>query len=150
MNGYDCATLGIYDSKTGATHNILFGGISYVTYDFATNQFVDDSNIPFTSEVTDLVRDRQGVYSQYLFRQGFPAVSGPSVQSYLFGAEAHTFLNPKIATKGEDLVDLRRLGGAAGTTYVLGWVFGGIAAEQPNFGASVASNEVFEIDLTTR
>ncbi len=148
MNGYDCATLAIYDSKSGATHMLLFGGISYVTYDFTANKFVEDSNIPFTSEVTDLVRDSEGVYSQHVFLKGFPTVSGPDVQSYLFGANAHVFLDPKIKTKDYEIVDMKALGKKSGTTTTVGWVFGGIAAEQPNFGNSVASNQVFEINLT--
>lgn len=150
MNSYDGATLGIYDSKSGATHNLLFGGISYITYDWTTHQFVPDSNVPFTSQVTDLVRDRQGRYSQFLLSASFPTVSGPDVASYLFGAEAHVFLKTQTPTKGQDLVDLAALRAKSGTSNVVGWIYGGIAAEQPNFGQTVASNEVFRIVLVER
>ena len=70
--------------------------------------------------------------------------------SYLFGANAHVFLKPGVPTKGDDIVSLQAHRGKPGSTTVVGWVFGGIAAEQPNFGNSVASNQVFEIDLTLR
>ncbi|MFO1039481.1 MAG: hypothetical protein U1E45_21760 [Geminicoccaceae bacterium] len=150
MNSYDSATLGIYDRSSGATHTVLFGGISYVTYDYKTRTFVPDSNVPFTSQVTDLVRDRQGRYRQYLFYNGFPKVSGPDVARYLFGAEARTFLKPGTPTTGPGLVDMQAVQAKPGTSQVVGWVFGGIAAEQPNFGQTVASNEVFRIVLSDR
>ena len=96
------------------------------------------------------MRDRQGRYSQYLLPTSFPTVSGPDVASYLFGAEARVFLKTQTPTKGQVLVDLAALRAKPGTSNVVGWIFGGIAAEQPNFGQTVASNEVFRIVLVER
>lgn len=150
MNSYDGATLGIYDQHTGATHSLLFGSISYITYDRATQQFVPDPNAPFTNQITDVVRDRQGRYKQYLFPTEFPTVSGPDVASYLFGAEARVFLKTQTPVKGPGLIDLAALRAKPGNSQVVGWIFGGIAAEQPNFGQTVASNEVFRVVLVDR
>ncbi|WP_027133852.1 hypothetical protein [Geminicoccus roseus] len=147
MNIYDTARLGIYDTATKATHNVLFGGISYETYDEATGKFVADTNFPFTNQVTNVVRDRHGDYRQYLLPTTFPTVSGPDVDSYLFGAEAKVFLKPGLPTKGSELVDLQAVRKMPGKANVVGWIYGGIAATQPNFGPSTASNELFEIVL---
>jgi hypothetical protein len=150
MNGYDTATLTIWDKATGSSHIILFGGISYVTYDPATKKFVADSNVPFTSQVTAIVRDKQDQYRQYLLETTFPKVSGPDVASYLFGAEAKVFLAPGVPTRGKELIDLDALRHRPGQAQAIGWIYGGIAAAQANFGASVASNEVFRIVLTEK
>lgn len=150
MNSYDGATLAIYDRASGDTHNLLFGGISYITYDWSTHKFVPDADVPFTNQITDVVRGRQGQYRQYLFPTSFPKVSGPDVASYLFGAEARVFLKTDTPTRGHDVVELEVLQAKPGTTQVVGWIFGGIAAEQPNFGQTVASNEVFRIVLVDR
>jgi hypothetical protein len=77
----------------------------------------------------------------------YPKVVDAGGAHLLFGAEASVFLKPDTALIGNGLVDLRaELGDGAGDR-VIGWIFGGIAAEKPNFGESVASNEVFEIVL---
>ena len=106
-----------------------------------------DPNIPFTSQITDLVRDSQGRYQQFLFRRAFPTVSGPDVARYRFRSRSSRFLRTQVATRGNDLVDLAALRSQSGTSDILGWVYGGIAAKQANNGPSVASNEVFRILL---
>jgi hypothetical protein len=147
MNGYDCANIGLYSKSTEATHTILFGGISYIYYSRKQSEFVEDSNIPFINQITSIVRNRNGKYRQYLLDAEFPAVVGPEGQRFRFGAEAAVFMHPGIPTTGNGLVDLEALRRIAvnARSHVLGYIFGGIAAEKPNFGRSVASNEVFEI-----
>ena len=55
-----------------------------------------------------------------------------------------------LVVGGRQLVDLAALRAKPGTSNVVGWIYGGIAAEQPNFGQTVASNEVFRIVLVVR
>src|SRR5439155_19570883 len=145
MNGYDCATIGLYSKTSEATHAVLFGGISYIFYQHG--QFVEDNNFPFINQLTTIVRDRNGRYRQYLLEAEFPLIVGPAGNRYLFGAEAAVFKNLNIPTVGDGLVDLDTLRKTKpnAKSLVLGQIFGGIAAEQPNFGRSVASNEVFDI-----
>jgi hypothetical protein len=150
MNSYDCATFGVYDAAAGASHNLQLGGISYITYNWGTGRFFADPQVPFTNQITDVIRDADGDYSQVLLQQAYPVVSGPDVARYRFGAEARVFLKDGIPVNKAGLVDLAALEARPGTSNVIGWVFGGIAAEKPNFGNSVASNEVFRITLTER
>ena len=147
MNGYNAANLAIYDEKSGESHALFFGGISYVTYNEKTGKFVEDASIPFTNDVTAIVRKPNGKYKQYLLTK-FPRVTGPDVDKYRFGAEAAVFLDPGVPVTGNGMVDLKKLKNQKGKGRTrIGWVFGGIAAEKPNDGATVASNEVFEIVL---
>jgi hypothetical protein len=148
MNGYNAANLAIFDAKSGDSHSLFFGGISYVTYKHG--EFVEDANIPFINDATAIVRKPNGKYRQYLVGS-FPFVSGPDVPKYRFGAEAAVFLAPGVPTTGNAMVDLRALKQKVGKgKTVIGWIYGGIAAEKSNFGQSVASNEVFEIVLDLR
>lgn len=146
MNNYNTANVVLYDTRSEANHILLFGGISYETYK-PNKGFVPDSNIPFTNQATAVVRKSNGKYEQFLLQSAeYPRVKDAGGAHLLFGAEAPLILDPATPTIGNGLVDLRaalKKGGGR-----IGWIFGGIAAEQPNFGATAASNEVFEVILT--
>ena len=150
MNIYDCAVLGIYDSASRTSHGVLFGGITYLSYDWTRRRFVADDEFPFTNQVTGIARDAAGHYRQYLLPTTFPKVSGPDVANYLFGAEARVLLKSDVPTQGDGMVDLQALRQRAGKSTVVGWIFGGIAAAKPNFGTSTASNELFQITLVEK
>ena len=150
MSGYDTAFLPIYDSARGDSHAVLFGGISFVYYRKSTGTFVEDTNFPFINDITAVVRKANGRYRQILLGQ-FPRIKTTDGKLLRFGAEAAVFLAPSIPVTKNGMIDLRRLKAKYGARRVLvGWFFGGIAAEKPNFGATVASNIVFEVFLTPR
>src|SRR5262249_48495640 len=65
MNNYDCAKLGLFSASTGQMHEILFGGISLEDYDPATQTFTVDNNLPFINQITSLVVDANGHYTQH-------------------------------------------------------------------------------------
>ena len=150
MSGYNCAVLPIYDSATGQSHALLFGGISYVFYNGSTGDFVEDGNFPFINDVTAVVRRADGRYRQVLIGK-FPVVQTVDNKRLRFGAEAGVFLRPSIPLTGNGMIDLAELKAQHGARRVhVGWIYGGIAAEKPNFGATVASNIVFDIFLVPR
>ncbi|MEJ8573616.1 hypothetical protein [Microbaculum marinum] len=148
MNGYDCAYLAIWDRRTKSSHSVLFGGISYVYYDSETGEFVEDTNFPFINDITSVVRDRKGRYEQVLVGE-FPTIMSTDGKELLFGAEAEMFIDPATPTTSNGMVDLAALRRMHGNEpVVVGRIFGGIAADAPNFGNSVASNIIFEVVLT--
>jgi hypothetical protein len=150
MSGYNCAVLPLYDGASGESHAVLFGGISYVFYNRSTGAFVEDSNFPFINDVTAVVRRADGRYRQVLIGQ-FPVVLTVDGKRLRFGAEAGVLLRPSIPLTENGMIDLVRLKAEHGTRQVhVGWLYGGIAAEKPNFGATVASNIVFDIVLSPR
>ncbi|MGI9178478.1 MAG: hypothetical protein ACR2IT_11570, partial [Pirellulales bacterium] len=62
----------------------------------------------------------------------------------LLGAEAEFFLNDGIATHANGVIDLDALTGPT----LIGWVYGGLAADAPNRGATFASNAVFPVMIS--
>ena len=150
MNGYNCATLPIFDSRNGESHAVLFGGISYVYYRPVVKKFVQDSEFPFINDITTVVRKPDGSYSQILNGE-FPVVKDADDKRLRFGAEAGVFLNPNIPLTNNGMVDVAKLK-SSGTTkeFVVGWIYGGIAADAGNNGNSTASNLIFDIVLTPK
>lgn len=139
MNGYDAAKLVMYSPSTGENHILLLGGISLQTYDGA--QFVTDNGLPFTSQGSAIVRGDDGTYRQYYLGDVYPDVMDLNTGNpLLFGAEATFFLNPDVKLFA-GFINFDELNGRT----LLGYVFGGIAAEQANDGASAASNLPFEV-----
>jgi hypothetical protein len=150
MNGYDTAFLPIYDSRRGDSHAVLFGGISYVYYRGGTGTFVEDPMFPFINDITAVVRKADGRYFQFLVGR-YPRVETTEGKLLRFGAEAAVFLRPGIPVTSNGMIDIRRLKAQHGTRRVLvGWLFGGIAAEAANNGPTIASNIIFDVFLTPR
>lgn len=142
MNGYNTANLVMYSPSSGENHILLLGGISLVTFDGSA--FVIDDNLPFTSQGTSIVRKADGTYTQYYLGEVYPDIIDLDTgDPLLFGAESQFLLHPDIALSG-GAIDLDALSGPT----LLGYVFGGIAAEQANYGATAASNQLFEVWYT--
>ncbi len=148
MNQYHSAKLGLYSTTQGAMHELLLGGITLKTYDEGTGTFMQDDNMPFTSQVTSVVVDASGNYSQH-FLGAFPELYDTQSNLLNFGANAEFFLAPNIATYGNGVINLDLLHGET----VVGYAFGGIVSNAPHVrgvvGAmSSASNRVFEVVIT--
>jgi hypothetical protein len=145
MNGYRTATLGLYSATADTMHTLLLGGISYQYFDPASGEVLNDFNLPFVSDATDIVTDADGRMTQHLLPSSFPAIpSANTGQPLLLGTETEFFLKDGIATYSNGVIDLDAL---AGPTLV-GWLYGGIAADLPNNGPTVASNAVFPVIIT--
>jgi len=150
MNGYNCANLSIFDSRNGESHAVLFGGISYVYYRPGVKKFVKDGHFPFINDITTIVRKSDGSYSQ-IWNGQFPIVKDADDKRLRFGAEAGVFLNPDIPLTNNGMIDVAKLK-PSGTTkeFVVGWIYGGIAADAGNDGNTTASNLIFDIVLTPK
>jgi hypothetical protein len=142
MNSYRSATISFYSANLSETHTISLGGISLEYYDAATHQIAYDSEVPFINGITDIVRTDAGAYTQYYLGE-FPTVPNPSNGNapFLFGAEADFIPSPVIPTYSNGMLDMD----AITEPTVIGYVFGGIIAQQGNFGATGASNLIFQV-----
>jgi hypothetical protein len=150
MNGYDTAFLPIWDSGRKQSHAVLFGGISYVYYDKKTDTFVEDPNFPFINDITTIVRKKNGSYKQVLLGR-FPKVRDGDGNRLMFGAEATVFLDPATPVTSNGMVDLKALKRSRGSkATVVGYLYGGIAADNDHGGNTVASNQIFKIILQHR
>ncbi|MFO1058592.1 MAG: autotransporter domain-containing protein [Dongiaceae bacterium] len=149
LNVYSSAKVGSFSETTGANYDTLFGGISAGTWDSGTGTFTPDPNLPFDSTITTIVIDRNGQYTQVVMAAAFPTLlSQTNSEPLLFGAEAHFFLADGIPTFDNGVIDLDQLmATATSDQLVLGWVYGGIEADAPNFGHSAASNNAFTVTI---
>jgi hypothetical protein len=101
--------------------------------------------MPFTSQVTTVVRDGSGSYTQH-FLGSYPELYDTEDNLLNFGANAEFFLAPGVATFENGVIDLDQL--QDGT--VVGYVFGGIVSNAPHVrgveGAiSAGSNRIFAV-----
>ncbi|QEG37256.1 PEP-CTERM sorting domain-containing protein [Bythopirellula goksoeyrii] len=148
MNQYHSAKVGLYSAAQGAMHELLLGGITLKTYDEGSGTFVQDDDMPFTSQATSVVVDSSGNYSQHLIG-AYPELFDTESNLLRFGANGEFFLAPGIATYDNGVIDLDLLHGET----VVGYVFGGIVSNAPHVrdveGAmSSASNRIFEVVIS--
>jgi hypothetical protein len=148
MNNYNSAKLGLFSESTNQMQEVLFGGISLTDFNRSTNTFVQDNNLPFINQITSVVIDQNGNYSQHLLGE-FPQILDQSGNQLRFGAEAEFFLAPGVPTYDNGVIKLDALTKPT----VLGYIFGGLFANAPNTqgvagAVSGASNQIFEVDYS--
>ena len=122
---------------------VLLGGISANTFDPATEQLTYDENNGFHRQITAVLRDASGSYQEQYITE-FPDVYDGNGKLLNFGANAKFFPAHDVPLLTDDIIDLDSLT----TETVVGYMFGGIAADQPNFGHTVASSMIFEVTYT--
>ncbi len=147
FNGYHSAKLGLYSETSGAMHEVLFGGISLQYLDEATDMVVTDNNLPFVNDITSVMIDGDGNYSQHHLGY-FPELTDLEGNLIRFGANSEFLPAAGLAAFGNGVIDLDAITGET----VLGHIFGGLAANAPHTRVSPstlssASNQVFEIVL---
>ena len=107
-----------------------------------------DPNLPFINQITSIVNDQNGNYSQHLFGE-FPALYDANNNRLRFGTDAEFFLAPGVPTYDNGVIKLDEL-----TQHqTLGYIFGGIVSTLPNPSQvagtnTLASNQIFEVICT--
>jgi hypothetical protein len=148
MNGYHAAKLGLFSESSGDMHQVLFGGISLQYYDEASGQFLTDDALPFVNDVTSIVIDSAGQYTQHRIGE-YPVLNDLEGKRLRFGANAEFFLAEGIETYANGVLKLDEL--TERTT--LGYIFGGIVTNGPHTratppAASAGSNQIFTVVYT--
>ncbi len=143
MNQYESGKIGLYSESSGEMTQVLLGGISANTFDPATEQLTYDENNGFHRQITAVLRDASGSYQQQYITE-FPDIYDGNGKLLYFGANARFFPAHNVPLLTNDIIDLDSLT----TETVVGYMFGGIAADQPNFGNTVASSMIFEVTYT--
>ena len=151
LQQYSCANIGLYSKKSKITTQVLFGGISANIYDQNRDELIYDKNYGFTNQISALtiLPDNKCKYS---FRQSylgnFPHVpNGDSDKGILFGTNAHFFIAPNIPLLSYGVIDEDAL---VKCDVVIGHIYGGIGAEKPNYGKTVASPVIFEVVINCK
>ena len=140
MNQYESGKIGLYSQTSGEMTQVLLGGISANTFDPATEQLTYDENNGFHRQITAVLRDASGTYQQQ-YISDFPDVYDGNGKLLYFGANARFFPAKNVPVLTDGVINLDSLS----TETVIGYMFGGIAADQPNFGTTVASSIIFEV-----
>ncbi len=140
MNQYESGKIGLYSQTSGEMTQVLLGGISANTFDPATEQLTYDENNGFHRQITAVLRDPSGTYQQQ-YISDFPDIYDGNGKLLYFGANARFFPATNVPVLTDGIIDVDSLT----METVLGYMFGGIAADQPNFGNTVASSIIFEV-----
>ncbi len=139
LNHYHCATLPMFDSKSGAMYTYFFGGIAQ--YFTKGDLLVQDNEVPFVPTIGCVSRTADGLMAEYELSRTMPA---------LLGASSELILHPSVArVAGTEIVDVRAL---VGDTISVGYVFGGIESSDANVFwydelTSQANARLFEVLL---
>lgn len=149
FNNYHSAKMGLYSEATSTMHEVLFGGLSYQFIDPVTDAVVSDIAFPFVNEITSVVIDSQGQYTQYLIGE-FPDLRDGGGNRLRFGTNAEFFRNHDVGAFENGVLRLDELSGNT----VVGYVYGGIASNAPHTrnvagAASVASDILFDVIVST-
>jgi hypothetical protein len=148
MNGYHAAKLGLFSEASGEMHQLLFGGISLQYLNSQTGLIETDDNLPFVNDISSIVIDADGGYSQHRIGE-YPVLNDVEGNRLRFGANAEFFLAEGIQTYDNGVVKLDDI--IQPTT--LGYVFGGIVTNGPHTrgtppAASAGSNQIFAVVYT--
>jgi hypothetical protein len=149
FNGYHSAKLGLFSEARSEMHEVLFGGISLQYLNSQTIQVETDNDLPFINDITSVVVDPAGNYSQHWIGE-FPVINDLEGNRLRFGSSAEFFLADGIETFQNGVIKLDEL--TQPTT--LGYIFGGIVANGPHTrsgnppATSAASNVIFQVVYT--
>jgi hypothetical protein len=141
LNHYHCATLPIFDQKTGSMHTYFFGGIAQ--YFSKRGMLVQDNEVPFVPTIACVSRDAAGHMREVELDYTMPA---------LLGASSEFIFSNSVKTFGGTVLDAQAL---QGDTISVGFVLGGIESSDANVFwydelTSEANARLFEVYLVRK
>ena len=143
MHNYHSAKIGLYSEADDSMHTLSFGSISLQYYDRANETFITDGQFPFINQVTSVVIDASGNYTQYLMDEEFPVITDGTGNRLRFGANAEFLPAQGIATYANGVQKLDTINSPT----VIGYILGGIVADAGNSGNTAASGRIFQVVL---
>ncbi|MBA3705769.1 MAG: T9SS type A sorting domain-containing protein [Bacteroidetes bacterium] len=136
MSQYSCGIIPVYDSVTQNMYTTFLGGISMYDYNIATQLVVYDSLMPFINDITTLTAHSNGSVEETVLPTQLPG---------LIGSNSKFIFNQNIPSYSNEVIKLRKL---THTKTLVGYLFGGIRAQQGNFGSSAANDTIYKVYLT--
>lgn len=119
LNQYHTAVLPIYDSTNNYMHTCFFGGIGLYWVD-QMNVLHIDSLVPFVNTISRMTRDPLGVVTESIEDMRMPGFYGTN--AYFIPNDNFLYTHKKILS-----LDSLPMGKS-----LVGWIYGGIEADQPN------------------
>jgi hypothetical protein len=145
IGNYHSAKLGFFSETTGEMHEVVFGGISLKFLNPTTQMIQTDPNLPFVNDITSIVVDASGDYSQHHLGY-FPALFDTQNRRLRLGTNAEFLPADGVPTFDNGVIDFDALGNETS----VGLIYGGIIASAPHVRnnpgqLSGASNLIFEV-----
>lgn len=134
FSNYTCPVMTVYDSVSQISYATFFGGISQFYFDAENDIVLEDLNIPFTSDISTVVRKPDGNTTQFLHSGQFES---------LLGSNAIFIASDEVPKYANQVIKLHDISGEI----FAGFIFGGINADFPNFTTSTASNALFKVNI---
>lgn len=138
LSQYHSAKIPIFDANANAMHTLFFGGISQFTLD-ASNNLVEDTDVPFVKTISKVTRLSNGTMQEVdLNYIEMPTLVGSGAE---FIPVANLYLPNEI-------LDLNNV---SETKTLIGYIYGGIESTQENIffindgTQSSASNVIFKV-----
>ncbi|HEY0031099.1 MAG TPA: T9SS type A sorting domain-containing protein [Bacteroidia bacterium] len=136
MNHYTCAVMPIYDSATQIMYTTFFGGISLYDYNDTTNLLIRDADVPFINDITTMSVHADGTTEETILPVKF---------SGLLGSNAKFIPTQLLPTYSNEVIKIRDL---SNTKILAGYIYGGIRAQEGNFGSSSANDSIYRVYIT--
>lgn len=140
MSHYTCAHLPVFDTVSKKMHTVFFGGMSFNDFIPPGNTVVQDTLVPFISDVTCFTVKPGNVCEEAVLPVQMPG---------LLGSNAKFIPNKNLSWFSNGVLNLNYISGKT----LAGYMLGGIRAEQANEGVSIANDTIYriyiEIDSTT-
>ncbi|MDP2387645.1 MAG: T9SS type A sorting domain-containing protein [Bacteroidota bacterium] len=132
LNHYTCAYLPIFDTVSKKMHTVFFGGMSFNDFVPTSNSIVEDTLVPFISDVTCFTVKPGNICEEAVMPVQLPG---------LLGTNAKFIPNRNISWYVNDVMDFNSITGKT----LAGYILGGIRADLPNEGSSVANDTIYRI-----
>ncbi len=137
MSHYTCANLPIFDSVNLNMYSTFLGGISLYDYDPNTNTVIQDTLVPFISDITTFTKRSNGMMEECVLPLQLP---------YLLGSNAKFILGENVPQYGNEVIKLK----AINNRIMAGYLFGGIRSDAPNYSTTTVANDtIYRIYINT-
>jgi hypothetical protein len=132
MSHYNCASLPVYDSVSKKMHTVFLGGISFNDYEPAGNTIVQDTNVPFISDITCFTIKPGNICEEAILPVQLPG---------LLGSNAKFVANTNATWYSNGVLNFNAVSGKT----LAGYLYGGIRADLPNLGSSLVNDTVYRV-----
>lgn len=140
LSHYHSARAALYESSSGATHTLFFGGMSQFYYE--DDILIEDELVPFVKTVSLVTRELNGEFFEYRLPLEF---------NELNGASSEFIMNMELPHHPAELIYVDSI---EADDFVIGHIYGGIASSLLNpfsfnqTGVTAAHDLVYAVRLT--
>ncbi len=139
LSQYHSAKMPVFDSTNNTMHTVFYGGLSQYTLD-ATNNLIQDDNVPFVKTISRVTRLSDGTMQEVKLNIEMPALLGAGAE-FIPITDTNFYID-------EDILNINHI---PFNKTLVGYIYGGIESTQPNIffindgTQSSASSQLFKV-----